>query len=411
MSLLQAVHASFPVATLEHYSGAQLRHDESSNVDICGIFTSGATLSTTFSLAQEAFCQVVQHGSALPTLDANAINFSDDDIARNDEIEIDCLVKLQVPAGSIWTRDPATASGIFHIRPTGQELLTPAIGPADTGACRVPATGAAVVYGQRCTSACFVDDKPTTNAALHYSPGATHYVIGESFGPMNPGKPDASTALQKLLRIERILCVIQAKEGMAEAADICSCVLGVVLIGPSMDNTTCAAVFTAISGYKSALQRLWALYEAKRLLAIHLPPLVTELLQGLHDCRANFALDAAEDAADRAKIDALSRQVAEIHAEMAVIRTKQAERDAKVDAKATATYDLIATLIAKVDALSANTGDLPALHAAGGATADGDGGLYRGGGGGNLRGGGRGHGRGRGRGGAQHGAGGPLGGL
>ena len=396
LSLLQAVHASFPLATLEHYSSAHLRHDERSNVDISGIFTSGATLSTTLSVAQEAFCQAVQHGSALQTPAANVVNFYDEGSARNaDKIDVDCVVELQVPAGSFWTRDPASDSDIFHIRPTGHELLTPARSVAVTPAAPAAAAGAAVLDLRRYPPACFFDGKSSSDTAMPYSPGSTHYVIGESFGPLNLGKPDASTAMMpKLLRLERILCVIQTKDGVAEAADICSCVLGVVLIGPSMDSATCAAVFTAISCYKALLQRLWALYKAKRLLAIRLSPLETELQQDLLDVRANLALAVAEDAAVRAKVETIRKEVAEAHeegaairAEVAAMRTDFAEISAKLD-----------TILARQAA-----DDAAAVGGVGGV-----GGLHRGGGGGNQHGGGRRrrHRHGRGRGGGQCDAGG-----
>jgi hypothetical protein len=106
----------------------------------------------------------------------------------------------------------------------------------------------------------------------------------------------ASTPIQKLLQLERILCFVLAKESKS-IADICSCVLGVVLIGPSMDSATCAAVFAALSHYQSSLRRLWALSKAGRLLAIRLQPLVAQVQQGLQRVEAETAAARADVAA------------------------------------------------------------------------------------------------------------------
>ena len=91
-------------------------------------------------------------------------------------------------------------------------------------------------------------------------------------------------------------------------ADICSSILGVVLIGPSLDSPTCAAVLAALSHYQSSLQRLWALSEAGRLFAIRLQQAATraEVAATLVEVDAFCAEAAATAAATRAEIAEMS---------------------------------------------------------------------------------------------------------
>ena len=351
LSLLHAVHASFPLAMLDCYNGPLLRHNECPNVRK-GILIPGVPLSTTLSVAQKAFFEVVQLGSALTSPATNAISFCGNDSATNfDEIYIDCLINLTAPADSNWTRDPASSSDIFHIRQTGHEPLMPA-------PCSADAAAAATMSGGRPDmSASFIDDNVITDSALQYRPGAKHYVIGEKYEPLSPGERGATSAIQKLLKLERILCVIQAKEGIAEAADICRCVLGVVLIGPSMDSATCASVFATLSHYKSSLQRLWAISEAKRLFAIRLQPLVTQLLQGLHEMEAGIARVEA-------KKDATRQEVAAIGEAVAAMRTALTELSANAEAKDAANSAKLAELEASMKAnAAANSNVLAELSA------------------------------------------------
>ena len=72
LSLLQAVHSSFSLARFDCNCDVLLPSDESSNGRISRIVTSGAPMSTTLSLAQQALSEVVQRGSAVPSLAANA---------------------------------------------------------------------------------------------------------------------------------------------------------------------------------------------------------------------------------------------------------------------------------------------------------------------------------------------------
>lgn len=73
-------------------------------------------------------------------------------------------------------------------------------------------------------------------------------------------------------------------KGAKSPEAICDCILGVVLIGPSIDTATCATIFAALRHYRTALPRLWALSEAGRLLAIRLQPLPL-VQQGSNSCR------------------------------------------------------------------------------------------------------------------------------
>ena len=392
MSLLQAVKHSFPKAQLDSCTTLLLRSSESCRFRFTRTFMwSTDAWKPFFEKAREALREVVCLGNERNKTmfhgrrarrPAYFINFRGDYSSTNfDELEIDGLVKLAVPEHIVWTRDPALKSDIFHITQTGLQPLTrapvpdaaaiaaAAVANPDAAADAAAAAAAADLHGRPDLSEDASDDNRSTNTAEHYPPEATHYVVGEAYGRLNLDKPNASKPVQKLLQLERNLSFLQAKEGKD---DICSCVLGAVLIGPSMNSATCAAVFAALSNYKSALRRLWALSEAKRFFAIRLQPLVTQVHQSLNVMRANFALAEAERAADRAKVDATSKELAAqreegetTRAEIAAMRTCVAEISAKLD-----------TILARQAA-----DDVAAVG--------GGGGLHRGGGGGNQHGGGR----------------------
>jgi hypothetical protein len=295
--LLQAVHSAF---------------GESTKARVRLVFKPSSILSGTFGRAQTAFDLVVKRGLALAPPAENAINFAGDFSGRQlEEFEIDCLVKLSAPAGSIWTRDPAAAASVlFHIRESGLEPLAPAP-PSD-------ALTAADAGGMPTQPAGAFEDKLSSTTLLHHPPSAPHYVIGDVVGGEGDGAPPP---VQKLLQLERNLCFILEKE-RKPVADICSCVLGVVLIGPSMDSPTVAAVFAALSHYKSSLQRLWALSEAGRLLAIHQQPPVAQslavpLLLDLMRMSSGVArMEAAANAtrAEVAKMSATLDRILELHA-------------------------------------------------------------------------------------------------
>ena len=327
---------------------------------LSGILMPGVPLSTTLSVAQKAFREVVQLGSALPPPAANAISFCGNDSATNfDEIDIDCVIKLTAPADSNWTRDAASTSGIFHIRQTGHEALMPApcsanadellvLAPRSADAASALAVGAAISGERPDLSASSIADNVVIDSPIDNRPGVMHYVIGETYGPLSRCEPGATTAIQKLLKLERILCLIQAKEGKETANDICSCVLGVVLIGPSMDSTTCAAIFATLSHYQSSLQRLWTISEAKRLFAIRLQPLRAQLLQSLDEMVAGVVRVEA-------KGDATRQEVAATREEVAATRAKLTGLIANVEAKAQAASTMLSELAATMAAKEATT--------------------------------------------------------
>ena len=279
---------------MDSYESLLLRRSNSSKPLINRFFGAGVPVSVSFANAQAAFSAVVATGSALSPSARNPIDFTGDySNTTFEKVEIDCLVKMPALPGSIWTRDPSSSSELFHIRAAGHEALQPA---PPRGAAAAPAAGLPLAGAD--------NERLSTTSALHYPPGSSHYIIGEAYGPLNLDTAGASKPIQKLLQLERILCFILAKEGKS-VADICSCVLGVVLIGPAMDSPTCAAVFAALSHYQSSLQRLWALSVAGRLFAIRLQPLVTQLQHGLQRVEAA----RAEAAATRAELAELSAKL------------------------------------------------------------------------------------------------------
>jgi hypothetical protein len=324
LSLLQAVHNAFPLAQVDVYTDVLLRRGKSSKVRISRVFKAAGPLLDTFQEAQSEFSEVVRAGAALPRPAANAITFSGKYAgSRFTELEVDCLVKVIAPEDSHWTRDPASASDIFHIRATGHGPLSEALAS--------PAAAAAVARPTLPTGV--FDDSLSTATAVHYPQGATHYVIGETYGPLNLEGAGASTPIQKLLQLERILCFILAKE---DKRDVCSCVLGVVLIGPSMDSPTCAAVFAALSHYQASLTRLWALSNASRLLAIRMQPHVTLLHQSLRGVATSVARVETEVAAVRTSVAHVESDVAALRAhsetEVAALRTSVAHSETEVAA-------------------------------------------------------------------------------
>ncbi len=281
LSLLQAVHAAFPLASLEplrsgSYGDVLLSHGKTSNIRINRIYKTGRPLNINFKGAQQAFAAVVAKGKSLPALAGNSINFSGKYSGTNfEEIEIDCLIKISAAADSIWTCDPTASSELYHIRRSGREPLARTAAPSAPLASLASAAAAASMPPSSASN-----DKLSTTSAIHYPAGATHYVIGEAYGRLDLDAADASTPVQKLLQLERILCLLLEKE-RTSIDNIKNCILGVVLIGPSIDDATCAAVFAALHHYRAALRRLWALSEAGRLLSIRLQPLATQLQRGV----------------------------------------------------------------------------------------------------------------------------------
>ena len=269
-TLLQAVHSAFPLACVKCYESLLLCRGKNYKQRINRVFKKGNPSQLCFRNAQEAFAAVVDAGRRTrPLAGANAINFSGSySNTAFDDIEIDCLIKIPAQPGGVWYCDPTAPSGLCHIVESGTQPLLPrpvAEEVAMLASVFVPAVGAD-------------DESKSTNTMLHYPPGSTQYIIGEAYGPLNEATTSTMMPVQKLLQLERILCFIQAKE---KTDNICDCVLGVVLIGPCMDISTCKAVFAALQYYRAPLQRLWSLSAAQRLFAIRLQPLVTHVQQSL----------------------------------------------------------------------------------------------------------------------------------
>ena len=80
------------------------------------------------------------------------------------------------------------------------------------------------------------------------------YVVAEVCSPLDD---EAGRLVQKLLRAERIVRFLAAKEG--KAGNVRDCVLGYIFMGPHMDATAGAKLFEALRLYQKRLPCLWEL--------------------------------------------------------------------------------------------------------------------------------------------------------
>jgi len=237
-----------------------------------------------FESARRSFSDVVARGVELnlsPLSDSDLlIDFKGDYSRANfEELEIDSLVKLAVPPTAVWAADPSAAKG------TGGELFR----IVATGHAPLPAMPSAAIKVMVRAPDAALNDSLSTATAHHYPPLASHYVVGETYGPLNhAGSAAAKTPIQKLLQLERILCFLLEKE----EKPVLDCVLGVVLMGPTIDSKRCARVYAALVHYQSVLVRLWALCNTGRFLAIRLQSSAAELSR---------QLEAVEEMADDVK--------------------------------------------------------------------------------------------------------------
>ena len=273
LSFLSAVHAAFPLAALADFRPHLLALGADSQQRVSRVFKSSKLeLEPLFNQAQKTFADVVSIGKRLPASAEPAINFSGAYSSTDfTELEVDCLVKIAATPGAQWTRDPSAVAGeqLVRITKEGHEQLPEAPAPIpDPRHERQPPPHEAA------------NERLSTATAVHYPPGASHYIVGEVYGPLDSRSPSArATPIQKLLQLERILCFLLAKERKG-IANICSCILGVVMIGPSLSDSVARGIYAALAANKRALKRLWALSKAGRLLAIRLqPPAARDLRQ------------------------------------------------------------------------------------------------------------------------------------
>jgi hypothetical protein len=165
------------------------------------------------------------------------------------EVEVDCLLKLPALALSDWTRDPAALNPPIFIAPPNLQPLPVRPGPD------VQVAGESA--GSAATRTRFSVDYYPANAAL--------YVVGEVYAPLGGDNP-LQRAVQKLLRAERTVQFLCAKEGKP----VGDCVLGVVFLGPHIDQALASQLFRSLNHYRAVLPCLWALHLKRRLLGYHM---------------------------------------------------------------------------------------------------------------------------------------------
>lgn len=179
-----------------------------------------------------------------------------------DEIEIDCLIKIPVPAGmkseTIWSKPIEANSSMNSL-----QFITNGK-PVALSESEVPSTK----YPQPVRK-----PVPSSFSDQMYGEGCTHYIVGESYFPF---KKEPSPEL-KLVQMERILRVLLTKETQRVRKDITilECVFGVVFIGPTYDEITMEKIGHTVEHYNKVLPLLHKLMVKKRLLACFHQDIVT----------------------------------------------------------------------------------------------------------------------------------------
>jgi hypothetical protein len=103
------------------------------------------------------------------------------------------------------------------------------------------------------------EQTPSSNTSFsseNYGKDALMYVIGESIVSNK-----SHTVYDKLIQAERILCMLLAKEGCTNIRD---CVLGFVLMGPTIDTKMLKLVYKTLSHYRKCFPHLWTLQGSSR---------------------------------------------------------------------------------------------------------------------------------------------------
>jgi hypothetical protein len=242
-------HAAFPGATLERVRRRLLDGERPiSNRPFA------ARDFPAFEVGRAAFIAATLEAEKppAPTKGIQDINFSASGDYTNPsygEVEVDCLLKLPALVPSDWTRDPAALNPPIFIAPPILQPLPVRPGPS----VQVAEESA----GSAATRSRFSVDYYPANSAL--------YVVGEVYAPLGGENPLQRT-VQKLLQAERTLQFLCAKEGKP----VGDCVLGVVFMGPHIDQALASQLFKSLSHYSAVLPCLWALHEKRRLLGYHM---------------------------------------------------------------------------------------------------------------------------------------------
>jgi hypothetical protein len=282
-SFLAAVHTAFPTANLEGFRDG-LSETRGATTRLRREFKeSDARWREAFTAAREDFAvTTLRPGAALrPPRDPKlAVNFSPDAKYAKpsyEKVEADFLVKVPFHGTSdsvAWTREPAAdeATGLFFIAPAenSQQQLTRMAAPTRTSPRRrSPHDGAAAAAAPSLGSTSSLDTSThsagSTNTATHYPPEASHYIVGEAYAPhRDAAVGTVTTAVQKLLQLERLLRFLVVKEGSKAVTD---CVLGAVSLGSHLSEVVRGKLFVTLKHYQMALPLLWELQCAGRLLA------------------------------------------------------------------------------------------------------------------------------------------------
>lgn len=264
LALLTAVHASFPLAAVENYGSVLVERGRGTRIRLTRLFGHSGKWASVFGQARSTFSDGISNGLLLPAprRPELKIDFTGDYTSIDfEEVEIDSLIKIAPPRGThAWTTDPSLGASarLVKIGPASQRSLKPKIPVSPSSPLPFPPQ---LAY----------EDGLSTTSSVHYPPLATHYVIGESYGPLSSGAAVVTKPIQKLLQLERILCFLLAKERM-KVSKIGSCVLGVIFIGPSIGSQQRTDLFESLYHYRTALKRLWALCNNGCFLSIRLQP-------------------------------------------------------------------------------------------------------------------------------------------
>lgn len=177
-----------------------------------------------------------------------------------DNIEVDCLVKIEVRAGFEWKQDPdvARSSGALSVVSASAEASVPSRQAPSVSPVR-----------WRCSSD---ESNASTCTALHYHPLANYYVIGEVYYPLHQGDKGCdlrhySPAVQKLVQLERSLQFLSHKEGKP----VGNCVAGALLIGPAFNHRVRAQLAAELRRFPTRFPCLCELNSRKRMLLLQLP--------------------------------------------------------------------------------------------------------------------------------------------
>ena len=240
-------HAAFPGATLERVQRRLLDGERpiSNRSFVARDFPA-------FEMGRAAFVAATLSAEKppAPTQGIQEIDFSGDYTkASYGELEVDCLLKLPALVPSDWTRDPAALNPPIFIAPPNLQPLPVRPGP-DVQVAEESAGSAA-------TRSRFSLEYYPANSAL--------YLVGEVYAPLGGENPLQRT-VQKLLQAERTIQFLCAKEDKA----VGDCVLGVVFMGPHIDQALASQLFRSLFYYKAVLPCLWALHKKKRLLGYHM---------------------------------------------------------------------------------------------------------------------------------------------